>query len=178
MELYPDVTVIFAMYPRECKAFLKMDEGLSSRISRVVMFRDYRDEELLEIFRNMASEQGYETENAAMEQVSAFIGKLRTGARDSFGNAREMRKLLVQAINSISLRHLDETDSPEKNRKNKKSRTGQLEMVLTDEDVMFAAERILPKRISSESFGFQSATKQVEAPLGTDRSVIAASASA
>ena len=178
MELYPDVTVIFAMYPRECKAFLKMDEGLSSRISRVVMFRDYRDEELLEIFRNMASEQGYETENAAMEQVSAFIGKLRTGAGDSFGNAREMRKLLVQAINSISLRHLEEADSLEKNRKNRKNRKGQIEMVLTAEDILFAAERILPKRISSGSFGFRTVTKQVETSPGTDRNVIAASASA
>jgi SpoVK/Ycf46/Vps4 family AAA+-type ATPase len=114
MELYPDVTVIFAMYPRECRAFLGMDEGLSSRISRVVLFRDYSDEELLEIFQNMASEQGYETDSAAMQQVSSFIGKLRSGAKDSFGNAREMRRLLVQAINSISVRHMQEADSTRK----------------------------------------------------------------
>ena len=171
MELYPDVTVIFAMYPRECRAFLGMDEGLSSRISRVVLFRDYSDEELLEIFQNMASEQGDETDSAAMQQVSSFIGKLRSGAKDSFGNAREMRRLLVQAINSISVRHMQEADSTRKRGRRK------LEMKLTAEDIIFAAERILPKRTGGGVFGFRTISK-TEYPVLTDRGQIAASVSA
>ncbi len=177
MELYPDVTVIFAMYPRECRDFLHMDEGLSSRIARVVHFRDYTDEELLEIFRNMAMEQGYEADDDAMEKAAGFIQALRRGAKDTFGNAREMRKLLAQALGSISMRHMkaiedgvndgDDDNAPE--------------MMLTAEDIAFAAERILPKRTGSGSFGFRAAPK-TDCPqpksesVWRDRRLIAASA--
>jgi len=49
MELYSEVTVIFALYSDEVSAFLELDSGLTSRISRFVNFEDYSLEELTEI---------------------------------------------------------------------------------------------------------------------------------
>ena len=89
MELYPDVTVIFAMYEKEMNDFLKLDEGLRSRISRRVHFPDYDTEQLCDITEYMLGKYHYELEKGARESLSAFYEK-----RDiTFGNARGARKL-------------------------------------------------------------------------------------
>lgn len=104
MELYQDVTVIFALYPNEAEEWLKLDAGLSSRISRVIDFEDYTERELLEIAECMCVSRGYEPEENAKESIRTFIKRRHVFAGEEFGNAREMRKLVESAIIARSIR--------------------------------------------------------------------------
>ncbi len=98
MEIYPDVTVIFAMYAKEARDFLELDPGLSSRISRFVNFEDYSDEELGQIARDMLRQKGYTLEEEADGVIKDCMEKLRKEKKRSFGNAREVRKLVESSI--------------------------------------------------------------------------------
>ncbi len=140
MELYPDVTVIFAMYPKEAKAFLSLDEGLSSRISRFVMFEDYSIQELCDITEAMLKKSGYSMDEAAKEAVRSYMEQLRRDSKTDFGNAREARRLAESAVVAVSLAHYQKKD------------TGN---VITAEDMQAACERLLQKEHHGrKSFGF------------------------
>lgn len=104
MELYQDVTVIFALYPHEVEDFMQMDAGLSSRIGRVVEFPDYTREELVEIAEGMCKARGYQIETDVPEVIANFILRRKAVLGEKFGNAREMRKLVEAAIIARSLR--------------------------------------------------------------------------
>lgn len=97
MEMYPETLVVFSMYEREATSFLELDEGIASRISDVIRFDDYNDEELLEIANYMFSNRGYSCDmEASKVMIRQYIGKKRKGK--NFGNAREMRKLVESCI--------------------------------------------------------------------------------
>ncbi len=138
MEMYQDVTVIFALYPRECEEFLKLDEGLSSRIARIVKFPDYTTDELTKIFSKMAKDNGYKVSQSANPVIAKYATDKKRVANECFGNAREMRKLLNGAIVSLSMRNMS----------GKKSDT------ITKEDVIFATKRLTEIVRSTRSFGF------------------------
>ncbi len=142
MELYPDVTVIFALYPRECKEFLHLDEGLASRVGKIVPFADYTEEQMLTIFRNMAEGVGYSVEAEADDLILDYVRNLRRRMKEQYGNAREMRKLLDSAIISISMRHCREE--------------AKCSMELTCEDIRYAIQQDTTYQMHTEkiSFGF------------------------
>ncbi|MCR5321870.1 MAG: AAA family ATPase [Lachnospiraceae bacterium] len=96
MEEYPDVTVVFAMYEKEAQELLKLDEGLSSRFSVMVNFKDYDDEELLDIYDLIIENYGFKPEKASHETLSKYLALLR--ADTNFGNAREARKIAESAV--------------------------------------------------------------------------------
>ncbi len=100
MELYPDVTVIFAMYDKEVSDFLDLDEGLRSRINRIVRFENYNVEELCDITEYMLREYGYEIE-AGREVMKTYYTAERR--KDGFGNARASRKLAESIILSMCM---------------------------------------------------------------------------
>lgn len=104
MELYPEVTVIFAMYSDEVSAFLELDSGLTSRISRFVNFEDYSLEELSEITVKFLQEKGYCVEAEVKESIRQSLGRIREARKKKFGNAREARKLAEAAIIAASVR--------------------------------------------------------------------------
>lgn len=104
MELYQDVMVIFALYPGEVEDFLKLDVGLSSRISRVVPFEDYSEQELLNITREMCEARGYRLAEECEEMICAYMKEQRRKLGDEFGNAREGRKLVETAVIARSIR--------------------------------------------------------------------------
>ncbi len=110
MELYPDVTVIFAMYESEVKDFLKLDEGLRSRISRIVSFNDYSVEELCDITVYMLKENGY-TLLDGRKQLTAYFSSEKK--KEGFGNARAARKAAESILLSLCIAH--EAASHEKN---------------------------------------------------------------
>ncbi len=105
MEEYDDVIVVFAMYPREAKAFFELDEGLRSRITRQVEFQDYSTEELLDIASNMLFDNGYTLKKGAREAIEKFIDEARGSQTQEFGNARTVRNLTDAIISEISLRN-------------------------------------------------------------------------
>lgn len=129
MELYQDVTVIFALYPNEVEDWLKLDMGLSSRISRVIEFEDYSRKELLEITRGMCESKGYCMAGEAMDTIGEYIDGRRRLLGEEFGNAREMRKLVESAIIAKSIRCYEQDMT-------------EAETVLTIADFEYGAERL------------------------------------
>lgn len=105
MEEYDDVIVVFAMYPREAKEFLKLDEGLRSRITRQVEFMDYSTDELIEIAANMLLDNGYTLREGAKTAIKTYIEETKALQEETFGNARAMRNLTDAIISVISLRN-------------------------------------------------------------------------
>jgi SpoVK/Ycf46/Vps4 family AAA+-type ATPase len=109
METYQDVTVIFALYPHEVEDWMELDAGLSSRISRIVRFEDYTEEELVQIAGYMSGKRGYCMEKAAEAQIAEYIRKRKDTLQENFGNAREIRKLVESAIFARSIRVYNKT---------------------------------------------------------------------
>lgn len=142
MEQCPDVTVIFAMYPKEAKAFLKLDQGLSSRIGRILRFKDYTDEELVAIARSMIEKQGYSMQPKSDEIIRTYIRLRRVELQESFGNAREIRKLVQEGISACALRHFKEQDKKWNNK-------------LLLKDLKAASEKLCAEQVvSNQGFGF------------------------
>lgn len=129
MEVYRDVTVIFALYPGEVEAWLSLDAGLSSRIGRVVKFENYTEEELLAIGAGMCTDRGYVMEKEAEDEIGNYLEKRREVLGEKFGNAREMRKLVEAAVMEKSVRCFLQ-------------RREECDMVLTKEDFQHAMERL------------------------------------
>ena len=107
MELYQDVTVVFALYPNEVDDWMQLDAGLSSRIGRIVKFNNYSVEELLSIGRSMCRDRGYELSEEAVPEITAYLEKRILSLKERFGNAREIRKLAEAAIVAKSVRCFD-----------------------------------------------------------------------
>ncbi len=108
MEKESDVTVIFAMYPREVKEFINMDEGLKSRIKRFIKFKDYTNEQLLKIALSMFEKNGYTVDKKCFGVIEKFISRSKEKEKEKFGNARAVRNLVEMTITQVSLRHFKE----------------------------------------------------------------------
>jgi SpoVK/Ycf46/Vps4 family AAA+-type ATPase len=106
-----DTVVIAAGYPDEMDAFIATNPGLRSRMPRTIDFPDYTDEELLTIFATMCRQAGYTATKSAKDRVRALLaGSVRD---QSFGNARAVRTLFEQAVQTQAMR-LSEVKKPTK----------------------------------------------------------------
>ena len=97
-----DTLVIFAGYPKEMETFINTNPGLKSRIGFYVNFKDYDVNELLQIIRKFAKDQGYVIEDQADETITSLIN-IYKGTK-KFGNGRFMRKVFESAQLNQSLR--------------------------------------------------------------------------
>ena len=111
MELYPDVIVIFALYDNELQSFMAMDKGLESRIRKTIYFKDYSVNELISIFEEKLSENGYEMEENLRDKLEIiFENETRS---ENFANARTARKLVEEAITQFGIRTFEQ-ENPER----------------------------------------------------------------
>ena len=85
--------VIVAGYGDKVDEFLDVNQGLASRLSNEIVFEDYSDEELADIFCYMAHKKCLTLEEGAKELVQKQISEMRQKVKD-FGNARGVRNLL------------------------------------------------------------------------------------
>ena len=138
MENCPDVTVIFGMYEQEAEKFLNLDAGLTSRISRMVEFKDYSNKELQNICSYMAKTSGYTLEQAAIEPLMDYVASLRKSK--NYGNAREVRKVMESAIIAHSVRIM--------------TKGTRKKDVLTVDDVKKGIERLRKTPKNKNNFGF------------------------
>lgn len=99
-----DLVVIAAGYPGPMEVFLSSNEGLRSRFSTFVHFDDFGPEDLLAIFRHIASKENYGPTEEATERVLETISRLYEERDNSFGNARLVRNLFETAIRNQALR--------------------------------------------------------------------------
>ncbi len=88
--------LIVAGYPGPMADFLTTNPGLASRFSRTINFPDYDDEELLTIFRAIATAQEYVLADGVLDEVRSHVASRKRD--ESFGNAREMRNLFEDAL--------------------------------------------------------------------------------
>lgn len=142
MELYQDITVVFALYPHEVEDWMQLDAGLSSRIGRIVKFENYTVTELIQIGQSMCLDRGYQMAQEAIPEITSYLKNRMQVLKEKFGNAREIRKLTEAAIIAKSVRCFG--------RKSEKP-----EVVLCREDFLAAIARLsLEKAEKKRVIGF------------------------
>lgn len=88
--------VILAGYKQDIDKLIASNQGLENRFKNFIEFEDYTDDELVEIFYAMLTndpEDKYEIEEGAADVVKELIVDAKKKARD-FGNARGVRNLM------------------------------------------------------------------------------------
>ena len=97
MEDYRDrLVVIFAGYNKEMQAFLNSNSGIASRIGYTFLFDDYTTDELIEIFKGMATKAGFIVKDDAIDYLREVIDENRN--MKNFGNARFVRNIYEKTV--------------------------------------------------------------------------------
>jgi len=91
------VCVIFAGYEEYMAKLMEVNDGFDSRISEVIHFPDYSADELIEIMYHMAAKQNLELADDFVEKASKLLTYRVATKTKTFGNAREVRKMLNAA---------------------------------------------------------------------------------
>ncbi len=92
-------------YEHQFKELLAIDLGLRSRFPRVFVFSDYNEPELAHIFRKMVEDRGKKNKgqnpwNLESNSIADIAARrlARRAKQPGFGNARDVRNLLANAI--------------------------------------------------------------------------------
>lgn len=107
-----EVIVILAGYNERMHAFMKINEGLKSRIPYWIDFPDYNADELTDIFKMMIDERGFSIEDDAVKEAHYIFEK--ACYIDNFGNGRYVRNLIEHALQKQSVRLLNSRESADK----------------------------------------------------------------
>ena len=87
---------IFAGYKKEMDAFIKSNSGLKSRVGYYMEFKDYKKEELLEIFKRKMAKHKLTVENDAYLKLDSVLDEVIN--KENFGNGRFIDKLFDKII--------------------------------------------------------------------------------
>lgn len=101
-----DVIVILAGYNERMHDFIKINEGLKSRIPHWIDFPDYTADELTDIFKLMIRERGFRVTDEAIKEANYIFEKVRN--TDNFGNGRYVRNLIDRALQNQAVRLLSD----------------------------------------------------------------------
>jgi hypothetical protein len=104
-----DLAVIAAGYTDEMATFIASNPGLRSRFTHTIVFPDYTDDELVEIFCRMGETNRYLPSEGAVERLRAIL--TATPRDRGFGNARFVRNLFEEAVANQASRLVD-ADEP------------------------------------------------------------------
>lgn len=88
--------LIMAGYTNEMKRLLQANPGFESRIKEYLDFPNYNEEEMKQIFKLMAGQQGFGINENAYDAFDERMSKERKLV--SFGNARTVRNVLDEII--------------------------------------------------------------------------------
>jgi len=98
------LVVICAGYTEEMEKFLRMNPGLKSRFDRRFHFEDYNEEELFSIAVIMLVQQELIMDDEAIAHFKDHTKALCSFRDKFFGNAREIRKSIGEAVKNQNLR--------------------------------------------------------------------------
>jgi hypothetical protein len=103
-----DLVLIVAGYPDPMVIFITQNPGLASRFRTTIEFDDYTDDELVQIFRQMAKAADYDITEDCLRRYKMILNATPRGPM--FGNGRFARNLLEAAIgrHAWRLRHVPE----------------------------------------------------------------------
>ena len=105
MEDYRDrLIVIVAGYEKDMLEFIDANAGLSSRFKRNIIFEDYNDLELYQIFYKMCRDNKYMIANDASTTIKNSCKKIIEITGDKYSNARDIRRFFEACIQSQSIR--------------------------------------------------------------------------
>lgn len=120
------LVVICAGYTEEMERFLVMNPGLKSRFDRRFHFEDYNEDELFSIAVIMLAQQELVMDDEAITHFKMHIRALVSFRDKFFGNAREIRKSIGEAVKNQNLRLAEMT---------KEQRTAEMMRTITFKDV-------------------------------------------
>lgn len=83
---------------------MKANPGLSSRFDKTLRFIDYSPSELEEIAISMIESEGYRLSPKAMGLLNGIMKDLYIKRDKYFGNARTVRKIILEVIKNQNLR--------------------------------------------------------------------------
>ena len=105
MEDYRDrLIVIVAGYEKDMKNFIAANAGLASRFKKNIVFENYNDLELYQIFYKMCRDSNYVIANDASVSIKNSCKKLIEMTGDKYSNARDARRFFESCIQYQSLR--------------------------------------------------------------------------
>lgn len=104
-----DLCVIFAGYKEEMLEFLNINPGLESRIPFKINFKDYSNNELLEIFNKMIKDSNFYLEKGLEEILLKHFEEARKYR--NFGNARYIRNFVERLKIKQANRLIDENSN-------------------------------------------------------------------
>jgi SpoVK/Ycf46/Vps4 family AAA+-type ATPase len=96
--------VFVAGYPHNMETFLKANPGLSSRFDKTLNFDDYSPGQLTDIAIKMFGDEGLSVSSKAKMHLNAYFTELYLYRDKYFGNARTVRKIVLEAIKNHNLR--------------------------------------------------------------------------
>ena len=105
MEDYRDrLIVVVAGYEKNMHDFIAANAGLASRFKRNIIFENYNDLELYQIFYKMCRDSNYMIANDASTPVKVACKKVIEITGERYSNARDVRRFFESCIQYQSLR--------------------------------------------------------------------------
>ena len=91
-----ELLVIVAGYPEPMRKFITSNPGLESRFRLTLMFDDYSDDELVEIFNRLAAASDFSPTEATVTRLREILAATPRG--EGFGNGRFVRTMFESAV--------------------------------------------------------------------------------
>ncbi|WP_075506347.1 AAA family ATPase [Candidatus Pelagibacter communis] len=105
MEDYRDrLIVIVAGYENNMKQFISSNAGLASRFKRNIIFENYNDLELYQIFYKLCRDNKYMIANDASASIKNSCNKIIEITGERYSNGRDIRRFFESCIQIQSVR--------------------------------------------------------------------------
>ena len=127
------LVVIFAGYQDPMRRFMDSNPGLRSRISKSILFPNYTEDELFDIFRLLVDTSHLRLTAGAEHEARKVIAQMARDADENFGNARDVRQFF-EALQPIQAERIaEETEDLD-------TLSDEELMKISEEDVLYFAE--------------------------------------